>query len=78
MLDAKVIAAVDKGLFHVYTAEHVSDGIELLTGFASGMGSATGAYPHDSVLGRAQKTLQTYRRACQLAQQVKKPRKLLR
>jgi hypothetical protein len=30
-------------------------------------GVTTGMYPSDSVLGQAQKTLQIFRRACQLA-----------
>jgi hypothetical protein len=34
-------------------------------------GSAGGLYAHDSVLGMAQKTLQIFRRACQLAEHPK-------
>jgi predicted ATP-dependent protease len=75
MLEPAVVAAVRKGLFHIHTAEHVSDGIELLTGCPSGMTSATGEHTHDSVLGRAQKTLQAYRRACQLAEHPRVPGK---
>ncbi|WP_296449303.1 Lon-insertion domain-containing protein, partial [Rhodoferax sp. UBA5149] len=75
MLERKLVAAVDKGLFHIYTAEHVTEGVALLTGYASGMAGAAGAYAHDSVLGLAQKTLQAYRRACQLADHPKIPRK---
>jgi predicted ATP-dependent protease len=71
MLDRTVMDAVEQGVFRIYTAEHVSDGIELLTGLSSGMVRDTGDYPHDSVLGRAQKTLQAYRRACQLAEHPK-------
>ena len=69
MLERRVRTAVDAGLFHIYTAEHVSEGIALLTGVHSGMeaGEPNGIYAHDSVLGLAQKTLQTFRRACQLA-----------
>ena len=69
MLERRVRTAVDEGLFHIYTAEHVSEGIALLTGVHSGMeaGGPSGIYAHDSVLGLAQKTLQTFRRACQLA-----------
>ena len=63
MLESKVVEAVARGLFHIYTAEHVSEGIELLSGFPAGMANAAGNYPRGSVLGRAQKTLQTYRRA---------------
>jgi len=64
MLDKQVIDAVAQGLFHIYTVEHVSEGIELLTGVASGSIDEIGAYPSDTVLREAQKTLQTYRRAC--------------
>ena len=71
----KLLAAVDQGLFHIYTAEHVGEGMALLTGFSSGMPMAAGGYVHDSVLGRAQKTLQAYRRACQLADHPKTGRK---
>ena len=75
MLESKLVQAVSQGLFHIYTAEHVSDGIALLTGYSSGMPIAAGGYAHDSVLGLAQKTLQSYRRACQLAEHPKVNRK---
>ena len=64
MLERRVVEAVDQGLFHIYTAEHVSEGIELLTGLPAGVADETGNYPHGSVLGHAQKTLLAYRRAC--------------
>lgn len=75
MLERKLVAAVSQGLFHIYTVEHVSDGMELLTGCSFGRASAAGDFADDSVLGRAQKTLQTYRRACQVASHTKVPRK---
>ncbi len=75
MLERKVIEAVEQGLFHIYTAEHVSAGIELLTGFPSGMANETGDYPHGSVLGYAQRTLQSYRRACHASEHPKPGRK---
>jgi predicted ATP-dependent protease len=81
MLAQKVVAAVSQGLFHIYTAEHVSDGMELLTGCSFGvanMDTVAGAYANNSVLGRAQATLQAYRRACQVAGHTKVPRKHLR
>ena len=78
MLESRVLAAVSKGLFHIYTAEHVSDGMELLTGCPSGMAGAEGEYAPDSVLGRAQETLQAYRRACQVASHTKVPRRHVR
>ncbi|MFA6016055.1 MAG: ATP-binding protein [Gallionellaceae bacterium] len=67
MLEQKVVDAVARGMFHIYTVAHVSEGIELLTGVPAGTANATGNYPRDSVLGHAQKTLQSYRRACNAA-----------
>jgi len=67
MLERPVVDAVEQGLFHIYTVDHVSEGIALLTSYSSGMLLGAGGYSHDTVLGHAQKTLQAYRRACQLA-----------
>ena len=78
MLERKVVEAVDKGLFHVHTAEHVSEGIELLTGIPAGVADGSGHYPHGSVLGHAQKTLLAYRRACHLSSHPKTVLKHLR
>jgi predicted ATP-dependent protease len=76
MLAPPVVQAVANGLFHIYTAEHVSDGMALLTGFPSGMpGRGPHGYGADSVLGSAQKALQAYRRACQLADEPKMARR---
>jgi len=77
MLEHKVIEAVSKGLFHIYTAEHASEGLELLTGMLAGTANAAGNYPGGSVLGHAQKTLQAYRRACQASGCKKNGRKRL-
>lgn len=65
MLSRKVVEAVDQGLFHIYTAEYVSEGIELLTGLPAGVADEAGNYPQGSVLGHVQQTLLAYRRACQ-------------
>ena len=75
MLDRSVLEAVERGLFSVYTMGHVSEGIALLTGEASGMSPAEllQAQAHlatqveDTVLHRAEQTLRAYRRACQSA-----------
>jgi predicted ATP-dependent protease len=77
MLERNVLDAVERGLFNIYTAEHVSAGIELLTGVPSGIADAAGDYPPDSVLGNAQKTLLAYRRACQASGHQKTGRKHL-
>jgi len=74
MLDASVLDAVERGLFHVYTMGHVSEGIALLTGTPSGMDGAP-AEP-GSVLERAEQTLRAYRRACQAAGHTRRGRKL--
>jgi predicted ATP-dependent protease len=71
MLDRVVVSAVAAGQFHIYTAEHVMEGIELLTGAASGIHLVVGGYAKDTVLGHAQSTLHAYRRACQLAEHPK-------
>jgi predicted ATP-dependent protease len=65
MLEPQVLDAVDQGLFHIYTATHVREGLELLTAQPSGMTAPVGPYPADSVLGHAEQTLAAYRRACQ-------------
>jgi predicted ATP-dependent protease len=74
MLADTVKEAVSKGEFHIYTAEHMSDGIELLSGIPSGVSidyelNEMVSYPQDTVLGHVQKTLRSYRAACQQTQQ---------
>lgn len=78
MLERRVIEAVEQGLFYIYSAEHVSEGMELLMGLPAGSPDSEGDYPHASVLGRAQKTLQSYRRACLASEHPKPERKHLR
>jgi predicted ATP-dependent protease len=64
MLERAVVEAVEQGLFHIYAAEHVLDGLELLTGMAAGQANSKGLYPRESVLGYAQRNLVAFRRAC--------------
>jgi len=71
MLDREVTEAVARGLFHIHTAEQVTEGLELLTGVVAGQANSAGVYPRGSVLGHAQKTLQAYRRACLATEHVK-------
>lgn len=70
MLDRKVIAAVEQGLFAIYMMEHVMQGLELLTGLPSGSSESAqiNGYSYGTVLGHAQKTLLLFRRACQSTQ----------
>jgi predicted ATP-dependent protease len=86
MLERSVLDAVERGLFHVYTMGHVSEGIALLTGEASGMSPAEllqaqadelaggAATVEDTVMQRAEVTLRAYRRACQVAGGARKGR----
>lgn len=73
MLDYKIMEAVEKGLFAIYTMEHVTQGLELLTGFPAGVTeqSRTVGYSPDTVLGSAQRALLVSRRACQMTQHPK-------
>jgi predicted ATP-dependent protease len=64
MLAPRLVEAVSAGRFHIYTAEHASEGMELLTQRSFGV-LGPGGYPAETVLGQAQKTLQDYRRACE-------------
>jgi len=73
MLDRRVVEAVAMGRFHLWTADTAGEAMELLTGVAFGALDAGGNYPETTVLGRAQKTLQDYRRASQAT--AKAPRK---
>ncbi|MBY0475291.1 MAG: AAA family ATPase [Nitrosomonas sp.] len=70
MLDRSVIEAVEQGLFTIHTMQHVTQGLALLTGLPTGVSTedTTNGYSSDTVLGCAQKTLLTFRRACQLSQ----------
>jgi ATP-dependent Lon protease len=51
-LDGEVVEAVRRGQFHVFSAAHVGEGIELLTGIPAGERGGDGRYPADTVLGR--------------------------
>lgn len=64
MLDARVVQAVAQGRFHIHVADQVGDGLSLLTGLPYGDEGPQG-YAPGSLLGRVQKTLQRYRRACE-------------
>lgn len=64
MLAPRLVEAVSEGRFHIYTADRVSDGMELLTGRSFGTLGPRG-YPAETVMGRAQMTLTNYRKACE-------------
>jgi predicted ATP-dependent protease len=64
VLDQEVLDAVARGDFRVHVIDHVLEGIELLTGIAAGVPDEAGGYPADSILGRVQRTLEDFRKAC--------------
>ena len=67
LLEREVISAVEQGLFKIYVIDSVLDGVELLTGMAAGLPDDAGNYRPQTVLGRIQRTLEGYRRACDSA-----------
>ncbi|MDO9221203.1 MAG: ATP-binding protein, partial [Thiobacillus sp.] len=78
MLAPQLVEAVAQGRFHIHVAEHVTEGIELLTGVATGELNGSGHYPHGSVLGHAQDALLAFRRACQQQEHPRPPRRHFR
>ncbi|WP_038176714.1 Lon protease family protein [Vibrio pacinii] len=62
MLRADVVKAVDKGEFHIWAIDHVTEAIELFTGKAAGVASDEGSYPIDTVFGIAQAKLNALRK----------------
>jgi predicted ATP-dependent protease len=78
MLNLEVRDAVEQGLFHIYAVEQITDGFILLMEQDAGEANEEGDYPSVSVLGRAQRTLQSYRRACLASEHPKPQRKHLR
>lgn len=65
VLAQEVLDAVARGEFRILDMERVEDGIELLTGQHAGVMDGVGEYPADSVLGRVQQALESFRRACE-------------
>ena len=57
MLREDVVTAVQKGLFHIYAVNNISEGIEILTGISAGVQNKNGSYPKTSIYGRITKEL---------------------
>jgi len=62
MLRADIVKAVEKGEFHIWAIEHVSEAIEIFTGKSTGSLNSDGSYPVDSVFGIAQSRLNALRK----------------
>lgn len=69
MLRKEVIDSVKVGNFHIYTVEHVDQGIEILTGIQAGEKQADGTYPEKTINGLVKARLETM--AKQLTQYAK-------
>ncbi len=62
MLNDEVIAAVAARRFHIHTFGHVLEGLEYLTGLSAGEVDEEGDYRPESVMGRVQRTLESFRK----------------
>ena len=64
LLNKEVVAAVAEGKFKVHIVEDVWQGLELLFGMPVGSPDEHGDFRPETLLGRVQKTLDNFRRAC--------------
>jgi predicted ATP-dependent protease len=63
ILDDEMSADVADGLFHVYSAAHVDEAVELFTGIEAGVPDADGNYPAGSIYARVAERLVAFDRA---------------
>ncbi|MGB0570695.1 MAG: Lon protease family protein [Alphaproteobacteria bacterium] len=63
ILDDEMSADVLAGRFHVYSAAHVDEAVELFTGMEAGVPAADGKYPSGSVYARVAERLAAFDRA---------------
>jgi lon-related putative ATP-dependent protease len=61
MLNTEILTAVNRGQFHIYVVEHVTEAIQLLTGMAAGSENDEGCFSVDSVYGKVQMLLDELR-----------------
>ncbi|MGD8110097.1 Lon protease family protein [Vibrio sp. TRT 21S02] len=62
MLRPDIVKAVERGEFHIWAIDHVTEAIELFTGKAAGEPSDEGSYPIDTIFGIAQAKLNALRK----------------
>ena len=60
MLNKKVVDAVEKGKFNIYSVATIEQGIEILTGIPAGTRDMNGNFPDGTVYGSVQKKLGKY------------------
>jgi predicted ATP-dependent protease len=61
MLREDVVEAVRQGTFHIFAVDTVDEGIELLTGVPAGTPDSHGHYPPNSIYGRVETRLKSFR-----------------
>jgi predicted ATP-dependent protease len=71
LLDESVVEAVREGKFSIHAIDSVQEGLELLTGMAAGIADEQGRFAGETVLGRVQRTLERFRRACDQAEHLR-------
>ncbi|RTZ17235.1 ATP-binding protein [Vibrio aquaticus] len=62
MLRPDIVKAVEKGEFHIWAIDHVTEAIELFTGKPAGTPTEEGSYPIDTIYGIAQTKLNALRK----------------
>ncbi|MGD8115351.1 Lon protease family protein [Vibrio sp. TRT 29B02] len=62
MLRPDIVKAVERGEFHIWAIDHVTEAIELFTGKPAGEPSDEGGYPIDTVFGIAQAKINALRK----------------
>lgn len=62
MLRPDIVKAVERGEFHIWAIDHVTEAIELFTGKPAGEPSDEGSYPIDTVFGIAQAKINALRK----------------
>ncbi|MBE4619788.1 Lon protease family protein [Vibrio navarrensis] len=62
MLRPDIVRAVEKGEFHIWAIEHVTEAIEIFTGKRAGEPTDDGSYPIDTIFGIAQAKLNALRK----------------
>ena len=60
ILDDEMAADIAAGRFHVYSAAHVDEALELFTGIEAGAPDADGNYPAGSVYARVAERLAAF------------------
>ncbi|HAS8559355.1 TPA: ATP-binding protein [Vibrio vulnificus] len=62
MLRPDIVKAVEKGDFHIWAIDHVTEAIEIFTGKPAGEPTDDGSYPIDTIFGIAQAKLNALRK----------------